>query len=98
MSTIGHMPAVRDRSVSTRVDAEFAGWLDATAHADRRSRSNLLWALLEAISPPTKIKLAIPIITRKGIIMPNYELRDDTVATVPMAITTGRTNAMVSFL
>ncbi len=47
MSTIRHMPHVRDHSVSTRVDQEFADWLTATAHAERRSRSNLLWSLLE---------------------------------------------------
>ncbi len=47
MSTIGHMPHVRDYSVSTRVDAEFADWLTNTAHDERRSRSNLLWSLLE---------------------------------------------------
>ncbi len=41
------MPDVRTHSVSTRVDDEFAEWLTNTAHDERRSRSNLLWSLLE---------------------------------------------------
>lgn len=42
-----------------------------------------------AVSPPapTQIVLALPTITRKGVLVPNYELKDDTVATVPILTT-----------
>lgn len=38
--------------------------------------------ILSGASKPTKIALAIPTITRKGIVMANYELKNDTVATI----------------
>lgn len=42
---------------------------------------------LLARQKPVQIYLPLPIITRKGKIMPNYELRDDTVATIPIQTT-----------
>jgi hypothetical protein len=48
---------------------------------------SLAWAVIGQIDPPTRIVLAIPRITRKGIVMPNYELMDDTIATVPIQTT-----------
>jgi len=48
---------------------------------------SLAWSVIAALDPPTKIVLAIPQVTRKGVIMPNYELEDDTVATIPIQTT-----------
>jgi hypothetical protein len=46
--------------------------------------AQILRAIASILSPPTKIKLALPVITRKGIAMPNYELEDDLVYTIPI--------------
>ncbi len=40
------MGDVRDKSMTTRVDTEFATWLTDTARQEHRTRSNLLWTLL----------------------------------------------------
>lgn len=48
---------------------------------------DLAWALIAQFDPPTKIVLAIPRVTRKGVVMPNYELLNDTVATIPIQTT-----------
>jgi hypothetical protein len=45
------------------------------------------WSVIAGLDPPTKIVLAIPRVTRKGVLMPNYELEDDTVATIPIQTT-----------
>ena len=42
---------------------------------------------LLARQKPAKIYLPLPVITRKGKIMPNYELKNDTVATIPIQTT-----------
>ena len=35
---------------------------------------------------PVRIYLPLPVITRKGIILPNFEIQDDTVATIPIQV------------
>lgn len=35
---------------------------------------------------PVRIYLPLPVITRKGTILPNFEIQDDTVATIPIQV------------
>ena len=48
---------------------------------------SLARSLIEGLDPPTKIVLAIPRVTRKGVFMPNFELTNDEVVTVPIQTT-----------
>lgn len=43
--------------------------------------------VLSGSSRPAAIVLPLPVVTRKGIVMPNYELLNDTVAAIPIQTT-----------
>lgn len=46
------------------------------------ARLDAILAILKPHSHPTRIALELPLVIRKGQVMPNYELKNDTIATI----------------